>query len=172
MKHIPKFVIFSVFLMLVGCSKTNEPPKETKIFEAPIVVTPKEIPTISEDDAQLIKHYGTCGSILQARIKLFNLNGVKELSSSHAHQATIYIILAAQIIEKYPESLHESGFKIANQFLVENIIDKPVNGKKTNEWKKQNGDCFLEEVSRDKIEEIMNVGKERYDRIYKKNLSL
>ena len=172
MKHFSKAVFFTFFLMLVGCGKTNEPPKETKIVEAPIVVTPKEIPTISEDDAKLIKHYGTCGSILQATIQLINQNGVKELLSSHAHQATIYMILAAQIIEKYPESLHESGFKIANQFLVENIIDKSFNGKKTNEWKKQNGDCFLEEVSRDKIEEIMNSGKERYDRIYKKNLSL
>ena len=172
MKHFSKAVFFTFFLMLVGCGKTNETPKETKIVEAPIIVTPKEITTISEDDTKLIKHYGACGSILQTAVYFINKNGMKEILSSHAHQATIYMILAAQIIEKYPESMHQIGFKIANQFMAENIIDKTFDGAKINEWKKQNGDCFLEEVSRDKIEEIMNVEKERYDRIYKKNLSL
>jgi hypothetical protein len=172
MKHLSKVVIFSVFLMLVGCGKTNETPNETKTVEAPIVVTPKETPTINEDDAKLIKHYGACGSILKAAIHLINQNEIKDGLGGLTHQATIYTILTAQIIQKYPQSLHENGIKIANQFLVENIFDKTFDGKKINQWKKDNDDCILEEVSLDKIEEIFIVGKERYDMVYKENSSL
>jgi hypothetical protein len=172
MKNTFKVVIFSLSLMLFGCGKTNESSKDTKTVEVPTTATQKEIVKINEDDAKLINHYGACGSILQAAIRLINQNGMKELLSSHAHQATIYMILARQIIEKYPESVHEDGYKIANQFLVENIIDKSFNGNQINEWKKQNGDCFLEEVPKDKVENIMNIDKERYDRTYKKNMSI
>ena len=173
MKHISKFVIFSVFLLLVGCGKKNETPKETKIVETPIVVTPKENPTISEDDAKLLKHYGACGTILKVTIQFANQNGLKDIVSSHAHEATIYDMVGDQIMEKYPKSLQESGIKISNEFLTDNIIGKAVNGKQLVEFRKQNGDCsLLNDFSRDKIEEIMSIEKDRYDRIYKKLVML
>jgi hypothetical protein len=173
MKTNFKIVFFSLFLILVGCGKSNEAPKELKTIEAPIVSIPKETAVISEDDAKLLKHYGACGTILKASIQLANQNGLKDIVSSYAHEATIYDVVGDQIMEKYPKSLQESGIKISNEFLTDNIIGKAVNGKQLVEFRKQNGDCsLLNDFSRDKIDEIMNIEKDRYDRIYKKLVML
>jgi len=172
MKHTIKLVFLSIVLILSGCEKTNETPKETKIVEVPIIVTPKEIPTISEDDAKLIKHYGTCATIYKVSIELVKQDGTKLwINENFAHKAIIFSLLTLKIIDKYPQSLHESGKKIADKFMVENIIGKAVTGFKLTEFLEQNGDCDFQEVPKGMIEDILKNEKEFYDEYYKKYTS-
>jgi hypothetical protein len=172
MKHTIKLVFLSIVLILAGCEKTNETPKETKIVEAPIVVTPKEIPTISEDDAKLIKHYGTCATIYKVSIELVKQDGTKLwINDNFAHKAIIFSLLTLQIIDNYPQSLHESGKKIADKFMVENIIGKAVTGFQLTEFLEQNGGCDFQEVPKGMIQDILKNEKEFYDEYYKKYTS-
>ena len=188
MKYKKTIVICSILAILGGCGKAKEISSENKTKETPSAVSQKEIdpkitdakneaPTntiesLTEEDKQLLKHYGTCAIILKASIHYMNTLKEKDLVSVSNHQATIYQILTTLIIQKYPASLQDEAYKIGNQFLEAEILGKSLTGQQLNAFKKQNGDCFLEEISRARIDEIMTDYKPSYEKIYNNNKNL
>ena len=152
---MPKIKLFSILLVFfVACNTAQAQSK------------------ISDEDKRLLQHYGACASIKQSMIFMYKKNGANEFVNMTAHQASIYSILALKIVEKYPESLMDEAFNIANRFLKTEILDKSLNGPQLNTLQKNNGGCGLDEVSHKQINFIMNDEKSRYEKMYAKNKSL
>ena len=149
--------------------RTDSIPEESAVVAA-IAVPKNTASNISDDDEKLLRSYGTCSSILKAIIYMLNANGAQDNLAQNisTHQATIYTILMLNVVRKYPESLHDEAFKVANKFLEEEIINKSLTGPQLTAFKSQNGGCFLDDVSKAKIDEIMINEKESYDKFFKK----
>ncbi len=153
----------------VSQTKTDNVPKQPAVV-ATIAVPKNTVANISDDDEKLLKSYGACSSILKAIVYMLNANGAQDNLAQNisTHQATIYTILMLNVVRKYPESLHDEAFKVANKFLEEEIINKSLTGPQLTAFKSQNGGCFLDDVSKAKIDEIMINEKESYDKFFKK----
>lgn len=126
----------------------------------------------SEQDKKLIQHYGACASIRKAMVAMLNRDNDKDNADQAAHYATIYSILTAKVVERYPESMNQEATNIANQFLKSEIIGKSLNGQQLNSFAKKNGGCYLGEVPSAEISQIMNFETPRYEKLFNKSKSL